>query len=317
MKLIRFLLRPLKILFFLLVILSLIYFRNVIFLPNINQTVDTAQRYIEKELAISIPVYVNTNTVEVQLDDPVQSSGVNNELCNNGDVIDSESTVDVIPDEPVSVNNVVSDSVPNEETESLINKKIAEDIVIEEVVVDSGNTTAELDLLAQLTETVNALNNKVDELFEAGKSSVDAALQSSDKKQEIVNIEATKSSAENTVPVDKVAEHTGDKRNVHLTEDAKQMFYMARQSYWMGNVLAAENIYLKLADAEDDNPDVYGELGNVYYSQGKWNEAGKAYYEAAIRLLELDRNNQVDYLLRVIQGLDSDSAEKLKQKISS
>jgi len=311
MKLISYLLQPFKILFFLLVILSLIYFRNVIFLPNITQTVDVAQVYLEKELNISIPVYINNNIVELAVDKQADKTEANADLCNNSDVIESENNVDSVSVDAVTMNGVIPDLDPIETTKITPDTKPSNEVVAKEVVDNGGEVPPELDLLTQLTETVNALNIKVDKLFDEGKASIDDAFESYDKNHETVNVEDTKSL------VDVVAKENNDIKNVHLTEDAKKMFYMARQSYWMGNALAAENMYLKLADIEENNPDIYGELGNVYYTQGKWSEAGKAYYEAAVRLLDLDRNNQVDYLLRVIEGLDSDSAEKLKQKMSS
>jgi len=311
MKLISYLLQPLKILFFLLVILSLIYFRNVIFLPNITQTVDVAQAYLEKELNISIPVYINKNIVELTVDKQADKIEVNADLCNNNDVIESESAVDAVSVEAATMEAVTSESAPTETIKLSTEKEFSKEVAAKEVIDSVVNAPAELDLLTQLTETVNALNIKVDKLFDEGKASIDDVFESYDKNNEKVNVEDTKSLA------DVVAKENDDIKNVHLTEDAKKMFYMARQSYWMGNALAAENMYLKLADIEEDNPDIYGELGNVYYTQGKWSEAGKAYYEAAVRLLDLGRNNQVDYLLRVIEGLDSASAEKLKKKMSS
>ena len=317
MKLISFLLRPLKMLFFLLVLLTLIYFRNVIFLPNINQYVDTAQAYIENKLVITIPVYVNKNIVEAAVADPAKSSELSDELCKNNDVIESKITVDVAPVAITGSNSTDSVGQPTDLIEPSLETKLPVDVVITKAVVDSVEAIAQLDLLTQLSETVNALNTKVDKLFDAGKASVETAEKSTDKMEEKSNVEAAQPSTKNIILDDEAANSNDAKRNVHLTEDAKNMFYMARQTYWMGDALGAEKIYLKLAVVEDDNPDIYGELGNVYYAQGKWNDAGKAYYEAAIRLLNLDRNNQVNYLLRVIQGLDTDSAEKLKQKISS
>ena len=301
-------LQPLKILFFLLVLLSFIYFRNVIFLPNITQTVDEAQTYLEKELDLIIPVY--KNILEPVLDKQAGQAEVNADLCNNSDVIESEINADAAPVDIVITEDAVSDFATVKTIKTSAEENSSQEVSVNEISNNDSNALQEIDLLTQLSETVNALNNKVDKLFEEGESAVNTALESSDKKQETVNIEVTTSTVD-------VVTQQNDTKNAHLTEEAKQMFYMARQSYWMGNAISAEKIYLKLADIEDDNPDIYGELGNVYYTQGKWSEAGKAYYEAAVRLLDLDRNNQVNYLLRVIQGLDSDSAEKLKQKISS
>ena len=85
----------------------------------------------------------------------------------------------------------------------------------------------------------------------AGQASVDSVLQSYEKQQEQVTVETARSS------VNEVTKQKDDKKNIHLTEDAKQMFYMARQTYWMGDALGAEKIYLKLADVDNDNPDIY------------------------------------------------------------
>jgi len=316
MKLIKYLLTPLKILIFLVFILSLIYFRNVIFLPNINQYVDDAQNYIETELDISIPVYVSESIVETKAIDQADSSVVKADVCND-DTVTSAVTADVDITESLTTEDTVDEPVIIEATDKSIDKSVAGDVPVVEVVEGGEVTPANFDLLTQLNETVNVLNTKVDKLFDEGKKSVEAAFDSSEVKVEVPSVDAKEVPIEKVAPEESVSNLNEDKTNVHLTEDAKRMFFMARQTYWMGDALTAEKLYLKLADIENDNPDIYGELGNVYYSQGKWSEAGKAYYEAAIRLMDLDRNNQVNYLLRVIQGLDSDSAEKLKQKISS
>ena len=306
------------------VILSLVYFRNVIFLPNINQYVDDAQNYIEEELAISIPVYVSKRIVETKVIGQADSPVVKDDVCNDDsvtsavdDAVSSVATTDVVITESLTTKDAVEEPVIIEAADKPIVKSVTEDVPVAEVSENSEVATVNSDLLTQLNETVNLLNTKVDKLFNEGKKSVEAVFDSSEVKEEVSSVDAKQAPIQKVVPEESVSNLSEDKKNVHLTEDAKRMFFMARQTYWMGDALTAEKLYLKLADIENDNPDIYGELGNVYYSQGKWGEAGKAYYEAAIRLIDLDRNNQVSYLLRVIQGLDSDSAEKLKQKISS
>jgi len=324
MKLIKYLLTPLKILVFLVVILSLVYFRNVIFLPNINQYVDDAQNYIEEEFAISIPVYVSESIVETKAIGQADSPVVKDDVCNDNsvtstvdDAVKSVITTDFGVTESLTTKDTDEEPVIVEAADKSVDTSVNEDVPVMEVSENSEVATVNSDLLTQLNETVNLLNTKVDKLFNEGKKSVEAVFDSSEVDEEASSVDVKEAPIVKVVPEESVSNLNEDKTNVHLTEDAKRMFFMARQMYWMGDALTAEKLYLKLADIENDNPDIYGELGNVYYSQGKWNEAGKAYYEAAIRLMDLDRNNQVNYLLRVIQGLDSDSAEKLKQKISS
>jgi len=97
------------------------------------------------------------------------------------------------------------------------------------------------------------------------------------------------------------------------TSSERDLLVDARKAFNLGKVSASEKFYLELTQLEQDNPDAFGELGNVYYSQGKWDKAGQAYYEAAILLIDKGNYNQVAYLQRVISGLDREHAEKLSQ----
>ena len=74
--------------------------------------------------------------------------------------------------------------------------------------------------------------------------------------------------------------------------------------------------YNELIELEDE-ADFHGELGNVYYAMGKWQQAGSSYYEAAVRLIDSGQLAQVGYLQRVIQGLDAEHAEKLAKQLAN
>lgn len=95
------------------------------------------------------------------------------------------------------------------------------------------------------------------------------------------------------------------------TSSESELLINARDAFHKGAITQSENFYLELIQRDNKNPDTYGELGNVYYSQGKWDEAGQAYYEAAMRLIADGKYNQVTYLQRVITGLNTEYAEKL------
>ena len=97
------------------------------------------------------------------------------------------------------------------------------------------------------------------------------------------------------------------------TSSERDLLINARNAFNHGKVAKSEKFYLELTQLDNDNPDIFGELGNVYYSQGKWDEAGQAYYEAAVRLITEGNYNQVAYLQRVIKGLNTEHAEKLAQ----
>lgn len=134
--------------------------------------------------------------------------------------------------------------------------------------------------------------------------------------------EATEESAlevvEETIPV--LATQENDKKisgavpNISKVSK-RDLLITARTAYLYGDVAMSEKYYLELTGLDQDNPDAFGELGNVYYAQGKWNKAGEAYYEAAANLISKcdGKDSQLAYLRRVIKGLDSDLAEKLAQ----
>lgn len=96
---------------------------------------------------------------------------------------------------------------------------------------------------------------------------------------------------------------------------SEELLDQARTKFNEGDITGAIATYQQLSTIDPGNPNVFGELGNVFYSQGKWKEAGVAYYEAANRLLDKGNAAQVQYLYRVIQGLDQESADKLKQRL--
>lgn len=89
----------------------------------------------------------------------------------------------------------------------------------------------------------------------------------------------------------------------------------ARIAFQSGKADESIKLYEELRELNPSDPNVHGELGNVLYAQGKWQQAGEAYYEAATRLLEQGQGGQVQYLYRIIQGLDQESAEKLRSRL--
>jgi hypothetical protein len=95
----------------------------------------------------------------------------------------------------------------------------------------------------------------------------------------------------------------------------QELLNQARQAYWQRHYDDAVVAYKKLLRMNPENPDLYGELGNLYYTMGAWELAGEAYYQASQRLLKTGQTAQLGYLLRVIKGLNPDLADKLEQDI--
>ena len=204
-------------------------------------------------------------------------------------------------DAVVQVDCVSPEVIDVAETESLSDSAQAD----EDTLLTQANN-----LVDGISEAVSVINEKADEFFDTGNadSAVDQTSENDDKSDELTD------SVEKVVePVQPVVAPES------APVDAKEILFMARQSFWNGNAHDSEKLYLDLVKVDDSDPDAYGELGNVYYTQGKWKQAAEAYYEAAVRLLATKEDKideRVSYLLRVIQGLDTESAEKLKNKIA-
>lgn len=96
-----------------------------------------------------------------------------------------------------------------------------------------------------------------------------------------------------------------------------ELLAAAREAFWLHNYEDAEKNYRALTELEPDNPDGYGELGNMYFSQGRWDEAAAAYYEAGTRLVAEGRLDAARELVNVIRGLNGKQADALDKLISS
>jgi tetratricopeptide (TPR) repeat protein len=79
----------------------------------------------------------------------------------------------------------------------------------------------------------------------------------------------------------------------------------------------AETHYQQLIQMEPDNPDGYGELGNMYFAQGQWEQAAAAYYEAGVRLLETGMVAEARQMVDVIRGLNGAQADDLQERINA
>lgn len=91
----------------------------------------------------------------------------------------------------------------------------------------------------------------------------------------------------------------------------------ARQAFWARDLVKAEAMYRDLVKREPAAADAWGELGNLYYGQAKWQQAATAYAEAAIQLLEQGQYSQAMFLHYVVQGLDPAQAARIEAKTRS
>ena len=87
---------------------------------------------------------------------------------------------------------------------------------------------------------------------------------------------------------------------------------LARKSFYQKKYDLSVQSYQAVIAATKDNFDAYGELGNVYFSQGKKPQAADAYLSAATILLTKGNNQRAQSLLRVLQQLDTSKANQLQ-----
>jgi len=97
---------------------------------------------------------------------------------------------------------------------------------------------------------------------------------------------------------------------------AQELLFKARLAYWNGDLKTAESTYIQLTEMVSDDPNAYGELGNLYYMQSKWKQASDAYYQAALKLSKTENSYQAQHLLRIIRGLDTETADKLQAELN-
>lgn len=100
-------------------------------------------------------------------------------------------------------------------------------------------------------------------------------------------------------------------------KSAYESLAAAREAYWLHDYEGAESHYRRLIQLESDNPDWYGELGNMYFAQGQWEQAATAYYEAGVRLLKDGLMVQARQMVNVIRGLNGDGADDLEAQINN
>jgi hypothetical protein len=128
---------------------------------------------------------------------------------------------------------------------------------------------------------------------------------------------STEPAAEQPEPATVTPEDTAAAEPVSRPQEkAYQLLADAREAYWLRDYDTAEVKYQALTGLEPDNPDGYGELGNMYFSQGKWDQAATAYYQAGVRLVGQGLLTQAEELLSVIRGLNGANADELEQKIT-
>ena len=97
----------------------------------------------------------------------------------------------------------------------------------------------------------------------------------------------------------------------------KESWITARKSFYQRNYEKSIQSYQDVIDNTQDNFDAYGELGNVYFNQGKKQQAASAYFEAAAILIKKGQVSRAQSLMGLLRHLDKAKAEELQALIES
>jgi len=98
-------------------------------------------------------------------------------------------------------------------------------------------------------------------------------------------------------------------------ERRSEMLAVARRAYWNHDIALAIKHYQALTQAYPNDPDFYGEMGNIYYEQGEHELAAQAYHEAGLLLLGRGQRTRARELADLVQKIAPDSARDLLERL--
>ncbi|NOR42866.1 MAG: hypothetical protein GQ572_05970 [Gammaproteobacteria bacterium] len=100
-------------------------------------------------------------------------------------------------------------------------------------------------------------------------------------------------------------------------DEVTASWILARKSFYQRNYQLSEQSYQNVIDRTEDNFDAYGELGNVYFNQGKKQQAATAYFEAGAILVRKGQINRARSLVGLLNLLNKDKAIELQKLITT
>lgn len=89
----------------------------------------------------------------------------------------------------------------------------------------------------------------------------------------------------------------------------------ARKAFWGRDLVKAERLYRVITNADENNIDAWGELGNIYYMQARWQEAANAYAEVTLRLIEKKDMPQAAYFHDLVRRMDRGQSERINERL--
>ncbi|MCP4412979.1 MAG: tetratricopeptide repeat protein [Gammaproteobacteria bacterium] len=307
MKLIRHLLSHTILIAFIVVLILAYYYRTVVFSEQTNSHIT---RYINIHIQSAL-AYAGISSKPVMID--------NNEVIKKNDILDKECEEEKLTTDSVS-DNEVTESIATKlvviEETLLTEKDVSQEDIgnhesekQQENSTDPGdNATDEVVLDIEITEVPGAATIESD-VFENN-----LIKENTIQLVEVPLLKIPNSENEPSEEVDISQSNTSE--IINTTEKSYfGLINQARLAYQAGKSDQAISHYQELIETFPEDPNAHGELGNIYYSKGLWKQASKAYYQAAIELLNLENRDQLQHLHRVIRGLDPDTAKELLNKL--
>ena len=81
----------------------------------------------------------------------------------------------------------------------------------------------------------------------------------------------------------------------------EELIQDARRAFWNGDFEGAEAAYVTILTLHPGDADTFGELGNLYQSMGKPEQALDAYYEAAVRLKAVGEEEKLSKIIVLLE----------------
>jgi len=122
-------------------------------------------------------------------------------------------------------------------------------------------------------------------------------------------------------PEQPAAPEISDVAALHASSDTpaektvQQQLEEARQLYWQKDVSAATKAYEALGRDYPRDADIWGEIGNFYYSIQQSQPAGMAYYRTVSLLIDKGDTQKARQLLGVLYELDANRGRELDARL--
>lgn len=95
-----------------------------------------------------------------------------------------------------------------------------------------------------------------------------------------------------------------EQQPVEDAEIQEDLLQQARKAYWNDDLEKARTLYQAYINLNPENPDGYGELGNLLSTQGNLNSAAHMYRKAAELLEKEGKSEQAAQLKEVLSSIE-------------